>query len=102
MVFFVEIAIIKSCKINFWAGFYAKIKFLGTTSGTRMAHPYPSIHSPPPRGNGQYAPPPPNLAISCQMTIKLHKDYPGSEVPERPKSEKAGEEGPLAERDKPL
>ena len=23
-------------------------------------------------------------------------------VPERPKSEKAGEEGPLAERDKPL
>ena len=28
--------------------------------------------------------------------------YPGSEVLERPKSEKAGDEGPLAERDKPL
>ena len=28
--------------------------------------------------------------------------YPGSEVPERPKSEKTGEEAPLAERDKPL
>ena len=37
--------------------------------------------------------------ISNSLSLSV---YPGSEVPERPKSEKAGEEGPLAERDKPL
>ena len=42
--------------------------------------------------------------IPLQIGFKVDdvQCYAGSEVPERPKSEKAGEEGPLAERDKPL
>ena len=50
-----------------------------------------------------------NLLAGCKTLFLIDDiiadetlNYPGSEVPERPKSEKAGEEGPLAERDKPL
>ena len=44
-VFLAEMASVKSCKINFWVGFLCEIKFLGTNSRAKMAHPRPSIDS---------------------------------------------------------
>ena len=41
--------------------------------------------------------------IKIRDFLEMYKKrYPGSEVPERPKRVKAGEEGPLAECDMPL